>query len=103
MVRFESTVFNGSSVRIDNIKYIACTFNNCSIEYGGEGPISLERCNFNSCTWTLVGHARQTINFLQTMHSSFGDFGRAMVEAVFDNIKNPPKRNFSIDLPDADL
>lgn len=89
MTNVENCSYVGAIVRIDGARYKGCTFTNCLIEYGGDGAMNLDSCTFNSCTWTLVGAARRTVDFLTVMQSSFGDFGEALVQAVFDEIKNP--------------
>jgi hypothetical protein len=103
MIKFENSNFVGTRVRIDSARYKGCTFTDCVIEYAGEGPMILDSCTFNSCTWTLVGPARRTLDFLTVMQSSFGDFGEALVQAVFDEIKNPHRSSEPVSLPDADV
>ncbi len=102
MIKFDNSVFNGGKYRIDGIRYRGCSFNGCVIEYGGEGPISLENCTFNNCSWTLVGAAKNTVQFLTTMQHQFGDFGQAMVKVIYDGIMNPDRNIGSVTLPDAD-
>ena len=100
MMNFSGSVFTGGRIRIDNIHYTGCTFNGCVIEYGGEGPIMLDNCSFNNCTWTLVGAAKHTIQFLTTMHNQFGDFGKEMVKFIFDGVTNSKAGLESMELPD---
>lgn len=89
MSKFTECKFTNSTVRLDNNQYFKCEFNKCVIEYGGEGPISLDSCSFNGCDWVLVGYARNTLEFLSGMYHGMGDFGQQMVEATFNNIKKP--------------
>ncbi|UPR56967.1 hypothetical protein ITG10_00940 [Vibrio sp. ED004] len=89
MNKFTDCKFENTTIGLDNTIYKKCTFTNCVIEYAGDGPISLESCEFNNCQWTLVGAAQNTMQFLSTMHHSMGDFGKQMVDATFNNIKKP--------------
>lgn len=87
MNEFTECEFAFQIIRIDQGKYRSCKFKNCTIEYGGEGPITLVDCVFDSCVWKLIGPARNTIEFLRTMYSSMGEFGKAMVDHTVDNIR----------------
>lgn len=82
-----SCTFTDMTIRLDHNHYEDCTFNNCVIEYGGEGPIGLVRCTFNKCGWKLVGSAMNTVMFLKTMYHSLGGFGQTMVEQTFNSIR----------------
>lgn len=88
MIENINNSYSGARVRIDNQIFKNCIFSNCVIEYAAEGPISLSGCTFNNCQWVFVGAAQSTLNFMQTMYHSMGDFGRGMIESTFDNIKN---------------
>jgi hypothetical protein len=103
MMSFDNSVFHGGKYRIDGVSYKGCSFNNCTIEYGGEGPLSLDNCTFNNCTWTLVGAAKNTIQFLTTMQHQFGDFGTTMVKVIFEGVMNPAAKINSVNLPDVDM
>lgn len=91
MNKFSSCTFTGQTIRIDHAQYENCIFQACTIEYGGDGPISLVGCTFNECAWRLVGAAINTIMFLRTMYSSMGEFGEMMVENTFSSIKSSKK------------
>ena len=91
MNNFSNCTFTGQVVRLDHGKYTDCIFQSCTIEYGGEGPITLVGCTFNECEWKLVGAAINTIVFLRTMYSSMGEFGEQMVENTFNAIKSSKK------------
>jgi len=88
MIKNKSNTYSGVRVILDNQSYEKCIFTNCTIEYGGTGPISLEGCSFNSCQWVFTGHAQNTLNFMQVMYHQMGEFGKSMIEATFENIKN---------------
>ena len=87
MINNISNTYSGVKVSLDNQKYKDCTFTNCTIEYGGSGPISLEGCSFNNCQWVFTGNAQNTLNFMQVMYHHMGEFGKSMIEATFENIK----------------
>ncbi len=78
----------GVKISLDNQIYKNCSFTNCVIEYSGNGTISLTGCRFDNCQWLFSGPAQNTINFMQMMYHNMGDFGRKMIEATFDNIRN---------------
>ena len=87
MIKNISNTYTGVRVSLDNQSYENCIFNNCVIEYGGSGPISLVGCSFNGCQWVFTGAAQNTLNFMQVMYHQFGEFGKNMIEATFENIK----------------
>lgn len=92
MNEFKDCTFEFQTVRIDQGRYKDCLFKSCTIEYGGEGPISLVGCTFNDCNWKLVGAARNTIAFLRAMYTGMGDFGIAMVDHTVDSIRAAPSK-----------
>ncbi len=87
MIQNKNNTYSGVRVQLDNQSYENCTFTNCIIEYSGEGPISLVGCNFSGSQWVFSGSAQNTINFMQIMYHNMGDFGKKMIEATFENIK----------------
>ncbi|MEZ6969595.1 hypothetical protein ACB040_10005 [Aeromonas sp. S11(2024)] len=87
MTKFNNCTFDNTTVRLDNIEYKGCVFKSCIIEYAGQGPISLDSCDFNNCQWTLVGSAQNTMQFLSAMYHGMGEFGQQMVEATFNQIR----------------
>lgn len=89
MSEFKDCTFNGGNIRLDNNTYVNCKFTGCIIEFGAEGPIALDGCNFDKCEWVLVGYAKNTLGFLSSMYHGMGEFGQQMVEATFQNIKQP--------------
>lgn len=103
MILHESSTFDSTTVRIDQGRYVRCTFKNCRIEYGGAGPLLLDQCTFDSCTWVLVGAARQTIDFLKVMQNHLGAFGQQMVKTIFEGVMNPSIEARSVQLPDIDM
>lgn len=87
MITNVGNVYSGVRVSLDNQSYRDCIFQNCVIEYAGTGPISLVGCKFNDCQWAFAGPAQNTINFMQMMYHHMGDFGKEMMEATFNNIR----------------
>lgn len=102
MSSFSNSVFHGGTIRLDNVKYVGCSFNGCVVEYGGEGPIWLEGCSFDKCNWTLVGSALNTLQFLKTMQQEFGEFGAAMISTIFAGIISPASPAESVALPNRE-
>jgi hypothetical protein len=103
MISVDGNTFVEKNIRIDKARYKNCTFTRCIIEYGGEGPVVLDTCTFDECTWTFVGPAKQTMDFLAVMQSSFGEFGKGLVKSVFDGIVDPGQRGRVKKLPDSDI
>ena len=93
MIQNISNTYNGVRVSLDNQSYKNCVFKNCIIEFGGTGPIALDGCDFNQCQWVFTGNAQNTLNFMRLMYHNMGDFGKSMIEATFNNIKDsaPPR------------
>jgi hypothetical protein len=87
MIKNTFNTYSGVRVSLDNQSYEKCVFTNCTIEYAGTGPISLEGCSFNNCQWVFTGHAQNTLNFMKVMYHQMGKFGKSMIEATFENIK----------------
>ena len=87
MIKNISNSYSGVRVSLDNQSFEKCIFTNCIIEYAGTGPISLNGCSFNNCQWVFTGNAQNTLNFMQVMYDKMGDFGKNMIEATFENIK----------------
>ncbi|MDC9727999.1 MAG: hypothetical protein PSN04_01560 [Methyloprofundus sp.] len=87
MIENISNTYSGVRVSLDNQSYEKCIFTNCTIEYAGTGPISLSGCSFNNCQWLFTGDAQNTLNFMQVMYHQMGGFGKSMIEATFENIK----------------
>ncbi|MDJ1481871.1 hypothetical protein QNI16_15325 [Cytophagaceae bacterium YF14B1] len=79
--------YKGGVISIDNNEFIECIFEDCLIEYGGLGPITLQGCQFVNCNWRLVGPAQNTMLFLSSMYNGFGDFGKQMVDGLFAEIR----------------
>ena len=66
MVKFKDNVFKNDRILLDSSEFVNCEFNNCTIVYGGSGPVMLNSCIFNSCRWEFTGAAQNTINFMSS-------------------------------------
>ena len=58
--------FRGCSLSkeaLSTLKYIDCTFTNCTIEYGGKAVI-LQRTTLKSCDFVFSEEAKMTLAFL---------------------------------------
>jgi len=79
--------YTNSTVKLDNNDFVDCSFDKCTLEYAGEGPVSITGCTFNNVQWVFVGAAQQTLQFLQGLYHGMGEGGRTLVESTFDNIR----------------
>ena len=79
--------YRKSMVTLDNNEFIECSFDECTLQYAGTGPVALIGCTFVNVQWVFVGAAQQTLQFLQGLYHGMGEGGRKLVERTFDNIK----------------
>jgi hypothetical protein len=77
------------SVKLDNNQFVECSFDGCTLQYAGEGPVSMIDCTFMNVEWVFVDAAQQTLQFLQGLYHGMGEGGRSLVESTFDNIRTP--------------
>ncbi|SKA20059.1 hypothetical protein [Pantoea eucalypti] len=87
MSKSYSSVYEKTTVVLDGHHFEDCTFRECVIIYKGTSGVNLIGCKFYDCQWKLDGAAANTLQFLRTMYQGMGDFGKAMVEETFKNIK----------------
>ncbi|MCW0309093.1 MULTISPECIES: hypothetical protein [Pantoea] len=81
------SIYEDTTVKLDNTAFEDCTFKNCLLIYAGTTGLSLTGCKIINCNWKLEGPASNTIMFLKSMYKDMGPFGKQMVEATFENIK----------------
>lgn len=87
MGEFRDQVFNDQVVVVDGNKYVGCTFNRCVMSFRGEDIPILQECKLVDSKWRFDEHALHTIHFLAELYRAFGDGGRDVVEATFENIR----------------
>src|SRR5688572_1669058 len=78
-----------STVKLDNNEFVECSFDECTLEYAGKGPVAMIGCTFINVQWVFVDAAQQTLQFLKGLYHGMGEGGRALVESTFDNIRTP--------------
>ncbi|MEH3452378.1 hypothetical protein [Phytobacter diazotrophicus] len=88
MRKYISSTLVDEFIELDGNHYEKCTFKNCEIVFKGLLPFNLIGCDFIGCKWRFDGPAANTMNFLKIMYKDMGAFGKQMVEATFENIKN---------------
>jgi hypothetical protein len=83
--RYDREVFTGKVVRLDNAEFIACTFDDCTLVYGGSGYVALRNlCDIKSnCRFKLDGAAGNTVKFMTVLYP----LAPALIEATIDNIR----------------
>lgn len=79
--------YERTTVRLDNNEFVECSFDECTLLYAGEGPVSMVDCNFLNAQWVFVDAAQQTLQFLHGLYHGMGDGGRKLVESTFDEIR----------------
>lgn len=86
---YSNHTFTNSDVRLDGNEYKNCVFENCSLKYGGGGPVSITGCTFNNVRWALVDASQNTLQFLKGIYHGCGPAGQQLVEEVFEFIRRP--------------
>lgn len=62
--RISDLKFEDESVCLDGKHFVDCTFTDCTLEYSGDDVV-FERTGMYNCRHVLVGHARQTANYMR--------------------------------------
>lgn len=83
MIEHDGGRFSRSRVDLDNQSYTDCTFDECEIVYAAKGPVSLNGCRFNNCSYRFDGAAGDTVNFMTALYQ----LAPALVEATFNRIR----------------
>ncbi|MDZ7706781.1 MAG: hypothetical protein U5J97_02590 [Trueperaceae bacterium] len=84
--RVEGATFAGQTVRLDDRRFVSCTFDGCSIVYAG-GPTEVLGCTFTDCIWQLEGRAANTVTLLGGLGASDGSTGRRLVTGLFSQLR----------------
>ncbi len=92
MNKIENATYQKTRISLENMTYINCKFEDCKIEFSGEGKVALSGCEFIDCQWVFVGAADNTLAFMNSMYHHFGDFGKQVVEATFQQLKQTEKK-----------
>ena len=54
----------GESVRMDEKRFVDCSFIDCTMEYAG-GPVMMENTSLRGCRYVFSGTAKMTLEFLE--------------------------------------
>ena len=73
------------TLTLDGATLIDSKFRNCTFVYSGLLPVSMVGCEFYDCRWEFSGPAKQTLGFLEAMHSMGGGCAK-LVETTFNKI-----------------
>jgi hypothetical protein len=89
MIRNVRNTYENVTVKLDNSEFIGCRFLNCTLEYSGIGPVSLQGCSFNNVNWVFTGPAQNTLIFMRGIYHEAGEGGKQLIEKTFENIRKP--------------
>jgi hypothetical protein len=79
--------FVDEEIPLGETRYVGCTFEGCRLVYGGEAGVQIEDCDFEDTRLELTEEAGNTLSFLQNLYHGFGEDGQAVVENLFDQIR----------------
>lgn len=81
--------FNNDVILLNNNNaYINCKFKNCIFIYNGDaGLFELGNNEFWQPSIEFSGPASNTLNFMKTIYHSLGDFGKKVIDELFEDIK----------------
>lgn len=85
--RYENRKFENQVVQLDGNQYIRCTFQGCTLQYGGSEIPTLKDNEFNRCKWEFTDAAERTIKFMIGLYRGAGEGGRELIEQTFKNIR----------------
>ena len=91
MIRNVRNTYTRVQVKLDGNEFTDCTFDECTLDFSGTGPVSFVGCTFNSVNWVFSGPAQNTLSFLHGLYHGMGEGGKALVEATFENIRKAAK------------
>lgn len=84
-MKFENRVFNKESIALSGNEYHHCKFIECDMQFSGIGNVALTHNEFNSCRWTFIGPASETISFMKAMYR-MGGGGKELILATLYQI-----------------
>lgn len=87
MANYIGTVFKNTQVRLDFNSFQNCRFENCTMVYGGKGPVSITECTFSNVSWAFVDAAQNTLQFMRALYHGSGESGRQLIESTFNLIR----------------
>ncbi len=61
--------FENIPVQIDNVSFVKCVFQNCTLVFGG-GQVNLDACELNECNFGFSGAAASTLDYLKFLASN---------------------------------
>lgn len=84
--------FENLTITLDGGTFHGCTFTRCRLRFYGMALPDLGGNSFDDCEWDFVGHAGDTIAFLQVLYHDQG--GAPLIEKVLAAIRDrqPPAR-----------
>ena len=102
MADFSNGVFRNVDVRLDGNVYHQCRFENCTLIYGGFGPVGMTSCVFANVRWAFVDAASNTLNFMASLYRGAGEGGQRVIEETFEAIRRgPPARPEPTQAPES--
>lgn len=79
--------FVDEEIHLGEDHYVDCSFEACRLLYDGSPGVRIQNCSFEDTRLELTGQAGNTLSFLQNIYHGFGEDGRAVVENLFDQIR----------------
>jgi hypothetical protein len=83
----EGETFVEERIELGGNQFRNCSFESCRLVFDGSEGVRIEDCDFEETRLELVDQAGTTLSFLQNMYHGFGDDGQAVVENLFDQIR----------------
>ena len=87
IMKFNDEHFTDKKIILDENEYYNCDFKNCVIDYSGGKPPTLVDCKFGNPRFSFSGAAVNTLSFMSVVYKEFGDYGKNLMEATFENIR----------------
>lgn len=76
--------FNDMTICLDGATFIGCKFDRCRLTFSGILAVTLEKNEFNECTWEFTGPAQATVGFMTQLHAGGA---KELIESTFKNIQ----------------
>lgn len=83
---FPSTDHPETTIILDFNAFEKCTFIKCQLVFHATGPVGMNGCTFDNCTWAFNGPAADTVKFMAALYSQGGG-GRDLIESTLNNIR----------------
>lgn len=86
MASYVNTTLKGQVLSLDENEFTNCTLEGCTLVYSGGERMRLDGCRMRNCHFNFDGPAERA---LLLMHRLYHSGGKELIEATFENIRNP--------------